>query len=62
MQLRYHWRVRHANGQIVLHSGQGHSRRVDRDDAALNFYNRACVPGVVAFEEPVAPVPASADE
>jgi hypothetical protein len=50
MQLRYHWRIRHKNGSIVLHSGQGHSRRVDRDDASLNFYN-ACVPGVVAFPD-----------
>jgi hypothetical protein len=45
--LRFNWQVRHLNTNIILHSGQRHSRRIDRNAVAKRFYDRACVPAVV---------------
>jgi hypothetical protein len=50
--LRFGWRIRAANGEVILSSNQGHSRRIDRETVIGHFYNRGCVPGVVELEAP----------
>jgi uncharacterized protein YegP (UPF0339 family) len=50
--LRFHWKIFAANGEEILTSKQGHSRRIDRETVIGHFYNRGCVPGVVELEAP----------
>ncbi len=42
---RYNWRVLHRNGENILNSNQSHTRKIDRDLAAWNFYEKGMLAG-----------------
>ncbi len=49
--LRHHWRIVHRNGETILHSGQGHSRRIDRETTIGHFFEKAIKDQSVGFAE-----------
>ena len=49
--LRFGWRIRAANSQIILSStSQGYSRRIDREDVIRHFFEKGIQGQSVGFE------------
>jgi hypothetical protein len=48
---RYNWRIRAANGQIILSSNQGHSRRIDRENVIGHFFEKVVHGQSMGFAE-----------
>ncbi len=49
LRLRFHWRIRADNGEIILGSNQGHSRRIDRETTIGHFFEKAVKDQSIGF-------------
>lgn len=49
--LRFGWRIRAANGEVILSSNQGHSRRIDRETVIGNFFAKVVQDQSLGFSE-----------
>ncbi len=49
--LRFGWRIRADNGQVILSSNQGHSRKIDRETTIGHFFEKAVKSQSIGFAD-----------